>query len=447
MAKKSISIAHKYALKMSNLGLLWLANLVTFNLGLRNAQCCDAEGYQLEAKAISENGFFVSGDSSWLLNVHNYMYASLIHLLSLIGITGRLGIASFQFLLLMVIATIVYLKLIRNQTKKRLPLFLVFFILTIFLNYNYTPITLTEGIASSILFLLGFLLVRYTILNQDSKVDFKIVILVSAISTSLWMIRPSFLWLAGILNVILLLYIIFYNSSFKDLILKFSAILMVNGILVLPQILVSNHGTILNRLTHFSDYSALKDFQRSVFRYTTNLSGCGPNPMIFSPYGQEPSSLNPNYLQNPLSNVAGFVARLVSGWDAFPSSVTYLPSFSFLTPFLVTAISGMVFTSSFFLGVHLIRERQGIQELLPKLVLPLIFIFSQLTVGFTHGEFRYNLAGWIFGFMSLIVLILTNALKGKVLLFIFTGALFSFFFLVIGQLTLLYSNFWQQCVN
>jgi hypothetical protein len=447
MAKKPPFLFHQYALKISNLGVLWFVNFYIFNHGLKNPQCCDTEQYQLEAKAISENGFFVSGDSFWLFDNHNYMYASFIHLLSLIGISGRVGISYFQFLFLMVTSTLVYLKVIKNQTQKRLKLFLVFLILTIFLNYNYTPFTLTEGLASGTLLLLGYLLARYTILNQGNKFDFRVVLLISALSSALWMIRPAFIWLASMLNLILLLHIILNHSKTKDLILKFSGIFTMNGIILLPQVLVSNHETVFNRLTHFSNYKALEDFESSVFRYVTNLSGCGPNPMIFSPYGQDEGSLNPNYLRDPISNVAGFVARLVSGWDAFPSSVVYLTSFSVLPPILVTAMSGMVFISTFFLGFHLISQGQGIRQLWHKLILPFVFIISQLTVGFTHGEFRYNIAGWILGFISLIVLIVTDALKGKIPLFIFLGVMFSFFFLVIGQLTLLYSDFWQQCFS
>jgi hypothetical protein len=444
--KKNNQILIRFFSKTINLTTLWLTNIAVFHFGSKNAQCCDVEWYQSEAKALASTGFFPVGETSWLSVWHNYFYPSLIHFLSVIGINGRSGLTFFQFLLLMLLASIFFSKVIQAQKERKGQLFILLLLCTGFLNYNFTSFGLTEGFSASLLMAFAYAVIHRTFLQVNRCSIFLSNILLSVLASVLWMTRPAFFWLAGITYVLILIHIFFNFRKTSRVLAKSLTLFAVNAIIILPQTIISKNGSLANRLFHFSEYEASKYLETGVFRYTTNLSKCGPTQLIFSPYGQDLSNLNPRYLHNPLSNFAGFVARLVSGWDAFPSSVTYLPSFSFFIPMLVTLLSGFIFISPLVLGLSVVREQSRTTETLLKLTLPFLFLLSQLTVGFTHGEFRYNVAGWILGFMSLMVLILDNRLNRKYSYFFAAGFTFSFFFLVIGQLTLLFSEFWQNCV-
>jgi hypothetical protein len=429
------------------MGVLWFINLIFFVIGSRNSQCCDVDWYQSEADKIKDLGFFPAGDTTWLSIFHNYLYPTLIHLLSLLGAKDRVGITAFQFLALMTVASLIYFRFVKNKTHAKFELFAILLGATIFLNYNFTAFGLTEGLCASLLLAYAYLLYKRTYISNGVANNYKNDLIISVLATTLWMVRPSFFWLAIATFFFISVSLVFSHGMKIQLGIKLLILGLINFSLIVPQLLISKNGSFLNRLFHFTELSQLEYLRKGVFRYTTNLSECGPVQLIFSPYGQDLENLNPRYLQNPLSQMAGFVARLVSGWDAFPSSVTYLPSYSFIVPLLVTMVSGIIFVSPLFLAWSVIKDEKDIKSTLIRLVLPLIFIISQLTIGFTHGEFRYNIAGWVFGFMCLFILIAMPRIKRDTRLLFRVGILTSFFFLVVGQMTLMYSMYWQKCVS
>jgi hypothetical protein len=140
------------------------------------------------------------------------------------------------------------------------------------------------------------------------------------------------------------------------------------------------------------------------------------------------------------------VTRVVSGWDAFPSSLTYVTSFGFFPELIITLLSGIIFASPFMYAFVTLNQNISFYHKLIQLFLPFLFLISQLTSGMTHGEFRYNIVGWVLGFFALMGILRQKMDIQKYLALGLIGLLFSFFFLVVGQLTLLSSDPWKECM-
>jgi hypothetical protein len=221
-------------------------------------------------------------------------------------------------------------------------------------------------------------------------------------------------------------------------------------VVALPQYLITRGSrTIVNGVFHLDDWATNRAFESSVFRYVTNLSGCGPVQLIFSPYGQTSEALAPtHYNGSPIYRLIGFIARWCSGWDAVPSPLTYVDHLSLFPWILLSALSGFLIVAPFFLVLCKRSESPlGRNVRYAEIGLLFTFIVSQLAMGITHGEIRYNVAGWVLAGLSLTLLPqhFRNGLPWK--RYIAISLSVSFFVVVVGQLTLSLSQFWLACVK
>ena len=429
------------------IGFHWLVNIAVFLSTANSQQCCDAEGYQNEANLINTLGVIPSGGTTWLTFTHNYLYALFIHFISIFGLASRWPLTILQFIFVMIPGSIILAKSWKNQEKNRVAIGLLITVLSLFLNYNFTGYRLTEGISSGLLLLFCYLLISnlHSLKLPDSFYQ-KFVLLV-LIASLLWMLRPSFSWLLLVTLGVVTLLTIFNNTiSLSRRLFQSSTFFIIASIVSLPQIFIAKR-SIIDSLFHVSDYTNYIGPYSGVLRYITNLTGCGPNPMLFSPYGNLIEEINPDdFVRNPITLVSIFVTRVVSGWDAFPSSLTYVTSFGFFPELIITLLSGIIFASPFMYAFVTLKQNISFYHKLIQLFLPFLFLISQLTSGMTHGEFRYNIVGWVLGFFALMGILRQKMDIQKYLALGLIGLLFSFFFLVVGQLTLLSSDPWKECM-
>src|SRR5207253_687355 len=112
-------------------------------------------------------------------------------------------------------------------------------------------------------------------------------------------------------------------------------------------------------LLHLSLARLQRGVAPAIFRYATNLSGCGDPAMVFSLLTSDLSRVVDGTIQAPQSIVWRFravAAHVVSGWDARPSP-TYVTVLSNWPWLVVTLLSGFVMLAPFKLAAN--ERRRG----------------------------------------------------------------------------------------
>jgi hypothetical protein len=219
---------------------------------------------------------------------------------------------------------------------------------------------------------------------------------------------------------------------------------------VTPQVLIAKpHQTAINALFHLDDLKMVLPAEKSIYRYYSNLTGCGPSPIIFSPYAQtvEAAFVNP-VNSSILAKSNKFVATLISGWDTYPQPITYITNSGFSLWTLTSLLPGF-FILSFVRFARIALQKFNTRNIKPNIwmyFLISLFSLSQVQLGLTHGEYRYNLFGLILCIIFSISYFPKNSFAevrkdaAKILalsLLIFLG----------GQATVSFSNVWLECLR
>lgn len=418
-------------------------------------ECCDATGYLLEAARIKEHGFVPPWGLPWLGPFHNYLYATFIFLANSVGLNSRSSIAMLQVTLIFLACLIVSWRLSKILEMSRVQLMGLIFLVAFFPILAFSGYILTEALASSILILWIGLSLEMSFVELSLSKRKYLTLGTSLLAALLWMTRPSFLWIPVInFAYILLLELRRPESKVSRMwySLETAALAFVaTATVVFPQFLVTSTSlSPVNGIFHFDLWATWRPMESNLYRYVTNLSGCGPQNLYFSPFAQTSDTINLPYFHNsPIYRLSGFMARLVSGWDAVPSPLTYVNHLSNFPWIFLTAMTGFLITAPFFLLVpqknKLYLVTNGYRRM--EISLALLFIASQISAGMIHGEFRYNMAGWIIAGFAL--LLLPQHFRGgfpwKKYLAISVGV--SLFVVVVGQLTLSLSTYWIACVK
>ena len=187
------------------------------------------------------------------------------------------------------------------------------------------------------------------------------------------------------------------------------------------------------------------------YRYTTDLSGCGPLPLHFSPLAD--GYVDPVAASNLAApddvgwRTTTAIAHVVTGWDARPSP-TYLISYSDRRWVIPGAVSGFAIVGALAAGAIVWRRRWSWTR--PRTavleVLVVLFIGSQATLAMTAAEFRFNLPGWLIAGCCLAMLTgMGWWTRRRAAAAIALGVLVSSGVLLIGQLTLMYADQWLEC--
>jgi len=432
-----------------------LLDLLAFLWVKQKPECCDVNSYRIEASAIRTHGFFSSSGVPWLFPIHNYVYPTFQFLASSLGFTSRSSITILQFTLIILACMIVSTRLFRVLGLSFVQFAGITLLAAFFPILAFSGYLLTEGLASSLFIMWIGLWLELAIKEFSQGRRVLLVFSVSLFASLLWMTRPAFSWVP-LTNLVCILLLEFerripWGHRLRNFLQNTFIVLTASVIVAIPQYLIfRNSRSLLNSLFHVDDWAKASTFESYVFRYVTNISGCGPKDLIFSPYGQTTEGLTSSHFHSsPIFSVIGFIARLVSGWDAVPTPLTFAYHLSVFPWIFLSALTGFLITAPFFLIWKQKTLSGNVQNNLriAKIGIFIMFIASQLAMGITHGEIRYNIAGWIIAGFS--ILLLPQHFKGAFPFrkYLISSLIVSFLVIVIGQLTLSLSQIWLSCIN
>jgi hypothetical protein len=431
-----------------------IVDLLAFLWVKEKPECCDANAYLLEGSNVGR-GFIPSSDTTWLNPLHNYLYPAFIHVAQSLGLTTRSGITTLQFLLILASCLFVSIrvsKVLKMSVTQLLGATLLVAFLPILAFSGYL---LTEALASSFL-ILWFGLWLELCLKEFSRGKRELLIFsISLVAALLWMTRPAFLWVP-LTNLLCLLFLEYDRrtsriSAIKNAVITAVLASVTTVAISIPQYLITRKTTsTLDALFHTDGWASYHTIEASVYRYLTNLSGCGPEQLLFSPYSQTFEGVNPAHFHtSPVYRLVGFIARVVTGWDAVPTPLTYVYHLAIFPWVFLSAITGFLICAPLFLTWPQkdSSQKRGNKFRVAELGLIFTFLVSQLAVGITHGEFRYNVAGWIIAGLSILLLPQHFRTGFPWRKYLVSSLTVSLFVIVVGQLTLSLSQAWITCVK
>jgi hypothetical protein len=375
--------------------ILVFATLFVFSLN--NDQCCDTIWYVLDRESLKLEGrlYYDTG----FPDAHNYMYPFFLLVIDFIGLNTRLEIGLVQ-----VIVQLISIHYSAKMISKYILLsftrtFLLISLIFIYPVYAYSSYTLTESLTASayLVFCSSFL----SIIKIDSikTHSFRnLFFLLTLTSSILWMLRPSFFWII-FASFFLIAYKVFSDGSFHPFLIskyKFFANFIILTILIIsPQFFVSSTETSL--IGKYLKLNLIRDgqfFERSVYRYFTNLSDCGPVSFLFSPYAETVEGIYGHSERVPILSLDGLISRFASGWDYYPQVTPYITNLDQTYFKFFVFISGLMLSGPFLIAKGLKASHQFKQYPLFFGLLSLALV-SQAQITLTHGELRYNIVGYI----------------------------------------------------
>lgn len=430
-------------------------DIVAFLWAKGKPECCDVDNYLLEASQIKTQGFIPTLGTPWLQTFHNYLYPTFIFLAKSAGLSSRSGIATLQVALILAACVIVSLRLSRILRVSRIQLMGLIFLIALFPILAFSGYLLTEALASSLLILWIGLSLELSFVQSPNRKKLFLILFTSLFSALLWMARPGFLWIP-IINVIFILILEMRTPGSKisrifNTLESVCVVLVSTATVALPQYLITaTSQSPLNGLFHLDLWTTWRPMENTLYRYITNLSGCGPTGLYFSPYSQSTGGINSPYFHNSIIyRLSGFMARLVSGWDAVPSPLTYVYHLSIFPWILLTASTGFLITAPFFLLRPQTRNSSLVSNGYRRMEISIVLMFvaSQVSAGMVHGEFRYNMAGWVIAGFAF--LLFPHHFSGDFpwVKYVSISLGVSLFVIVVGQLTLSLSPDWIACVK
>jgi len=432
---------------------LILLNIYAFHLSLAYKQCCDADSYIQESIDISKVGFIPGiGESSWLSINHNYLYSIFIHSLNAIGLSTRFEIGIVQLTLILFANLAVsyrFSKVFVFEWNRAFSILLIGNLLAV---YSYSGFTLTEALAT--VFITAWIALIFEFLAETFRgnYSFKLFVVLNFSAGAAWMTRPALIWIPmvtvaiGVSSQLVALkpYLQKFLSAFRLLITSISVL----SIVALPQLLITkNNQGFVSGVFKLGVWQWHHVLEVTSYRYITNLSGCGPVALIFSPYTQTFEGVWPAKFHSALNySILDFISSFVSGWDAVPSPLVYINHLSIFPWILLTLVSGFLISLPFLAFFQSLKNPLYYSYKWTNLGIMLVFIVSQLSVAFTHGEFRFNIAGWIIGIMNLLYGIANKFWGINRAHYLAISIAISFFIVTVGQMTLALSSAWINCV-
>jgi len=437
------------------LSLIFILDFLAFLWARQKPECCDADHYFLEGSQNGPFGFTRARDTDPVAVLHNYLFPAFIFVARSLGLTTRSSITILQFVLIVAACIFVSKRLTKVVAKSFVML------LGLTLSIAFVPILafsgylLTEALASALLILWVGLWFELSVKEFSQGKREGLILSISLLAALLWMTRPAFLWIP-LTNLICLLLLEYERrtskvSLVKNMVKTTAMAFIVTIIVAVPQYLATRtYTSIIDGLFHTKGWASYQTIEANVYRYVTNLSGCGPIQLFFSPYGQTSAGVNSAHVHtSPVYRLTGFIARLVTGWDAVPSPLTYVYHLGIFPWVLLTALTGFLICAPIFLIFPLKSSSASGKNKFRTVEIGIVFTFlvSQLAVGITHGEFRYNVAGWILSGFAILLLPQHFKLGFPFKRYITSSLIVSLFVIVVGQLTLSLSQAWVACVK
>ena len=445
-------------------------------LGLRSTtspQAYDANAYGSEALA------FASGDGSWLAGAHNYLYPAFLAALHALGIWSRLGVGIVQIALLYLASLALVTVLSRCLRTRFVSAGIVICGVAIVPAAAWSGYWLSESLAAPVLLLviaLWVLTCYRVLLHPGSMSTAAIIFGLGLASGSAWMTRPALIWvpvavglLAGlmVLASMLLLGTRHHDSGAQPpsslrAVSLIAAFLFGVALSLVPQLAFDGNISHLLKLTLAGGQAQASS---TIWRYSTNMSTCGPAPLGFSPLSSDMGPIWSGKIVAPdsvLWTLTASVAHLVSGWDPRPSP-NYATSLADSPWIFVTWVSGFVCAAPLFVTSRLAAEirsiwakwraREAVAIDVPRVAfaasvtgLLVLFGATQFELMKTMTEFRFNLLGWLSAGGCLVFLMASGWLpRNRLALYVAVAMTISVAFVVIGSMTLDYSTYWLKC--
>jgi hypothetical protein len=417
-------------------------------------ECCDADVYLTESSDLKILGFIPPAGSAWLSEVHNYLYPTFLFLARSVGFTSRSSISVLQFALIVGACFIFSRRLFKIVSLSLFQLMGITLLIAFVPILAFSGYLLTESVASALLILWIGLWLELVLKESSNLQRYSLIFAGSFLTGIIWMTRPSLIWVPLTNIGCVLLWELVTHASWLSRVKSAmtSVVLMIAAVFLvaIPQYLITRGSrSFLNGVFHLDNWAADQGHS-TIFRYITNISGCGPVQLIFSPYSQTVAGLNQAHQNGSIIyRIIGFVTRWCSGWDAVPTPMTYVYHLSVFPWIILSALAGLFITAPFFLVMphgsmagHVSKSMRY-----AEIGIFLMFLASQFAMGMTHGEFRYNVAGWIIAGLSMGLIPQHFNFHLPVKRYLTISMAVSFFVIVVGQLTLNYSQYWAACVK
>jgi hypothetical protein len=450
--QKFAFLKHSLSAKIS-VSVLLLLNFIAFHFSVKYPQCCDADSYISEANGISKIGFIPDvGEDSWLSMYHNYLYPSFLHFLNFLGITTRWQIGFTQFTAILLANFFVSYRLKRAigiPIKFGFSFILAGNLLAV---YAYSGFFLTEAIAAVFITMWSGLMLEMLIRRNRSESTKILFVLVSFLAGAAWMTRPALIWVPiATLLISMFDLSIGYGSvldKLKTILFQVSSWFIIIVCFATPQWLVSmNNRGLASGVFKLGEWEWHQTFEATAYRYLTNVSDCGPIALVFSPFTQTYEGMwPPKYRDTFIFKFNDLIATFVSGWDAVPSPLAYVNELSVFPWIFLTMVSGFLISVPFIACIQSFKDPRYNKYRRINLSLLLLFLLSQAAVAITHGEFRFNFAGWILSSILLLYALSNNMFGFRLSHYIAISLFISTSIVIIGQLTLSLSNAWISCV-
>jgi hypothetical protein len=455
-------------------------------LGLQSTsspQAYDADRYAGEALRIA------SGDGSWLAaGVHNYLYPAFLALLHMLGLwssayppveDGRLGVGVVQIALLYSASFVLMAVLSRCLRMRLVSTGVVVCGIAILPAAAWSGYWLSESLAAPVLLVIIALwvLTCYRVLLRPRAMSTTATICGLGLASGFaWMTRPALIWVPVVVGLLaglmILASMLLLGTRHHDLSVRppsylrsvslIAAFLFGVAFSLVPQLAFDSS---IDHLLKLDLAGAQAQGSSTVWRYATNLSGCGPPNLGFSPLSSDMGPVVSGQIVAPdsaLWRLATSAAHLVSGWDPLPSP-TYASSLTMSPWILVTLVSGFVCAAPLLACYWLVAEIRPLWagwRLRDESAIDMSrFAFAASVAGVlvffgvtqfallrTATEFRFNLMGWLSAGACLVFLIASGWLSRKrLVLYAGMSVAISTVILIIGQMTLDYSAYWLQC--
>ena len=439
----NIKFLNKIINSLYLIGLLVFINIYLAGKASKLSQCCDVQSY-------INDSFNIFGGKIDTSTLHNYGYPTFIKVISYLGAKTNYKIAVMSVSLLLISALLFAKTCKKYFMIKNNYLYSTVLVFCIPISYGFSGFFLTEAITPILFFLLLNLIV-ITYFNSSTNTKTIEYLLIIAISSFTWMVRPAYLWLP--------FFLIFWlnltdKTNLANILKKLALGLVTIIIIALPQyISVTTQPTkysrpILDGVLRLNLAQGQTEWSKNIYRYATNVSSCGTQSLNFSPnnltIGQ---ATNENYSYNIFEMFKTYLLHIVSGWDALPGP-SYIQSISYFPWIFVTIFSGFFIASPIVLLFLLFSKRANLQNTERKFAFTLLALFlaSQIVLLNTATEFRFNIFGWMVSGLIWIFLIAVLKVNLKTKPTVILILILTLTVVTIGQYTLNLSDVWRNCV-
>ena len=414
-------------------------------LALRSSdlpQCCDSVRYHDEAISI-----LALDPAESLGTDHNYGYGAWLAVLYKAALTTRAEVAVAQ-----VTALLASLVFISFQIPANRHTFLNWLLLLVGvpMAWSYSGFTMTEALIAPIAIALLALLWR--LISQDPNArPIKLVVAIGVSAGALWAVRPGLLWLP-VITAVAVPFLHQVSSGERPRITlrarSYGYLAMASSaIAAIPQLFIARSlgATISNGVLHLQLAAAQRLIGPSVWRYATNLSGCGDTQAYFSPHAQNQTEAwaAARGGLTVLDKLTSALFHVVSVLDPTPAP-GFAARFEINSFVLLTLLAGFILAPTLWSLIHPIRNLVAGATRATLTTWSLLAMLTLAAAAPTGAEYRFGILA-IISMGCVAALSLTTAIGPRWKMW-FWGTLLSTATLIgLTMLTLQTSEAWKTC--